>query len=302
MSDAASTETPGATGSSETPAGDPSADAALDAFLKGPPAAPAEEAATEDKGEAVEGQGAEEGKQEEAPKDAKDEPASASAARRVFKAADDKLTEAKALVGDLGAALRKDLRGTLSKIGFTLDDLIDLDIAQGGGPAAAAADDKAKPKTEPDERDQRIARLEAEAAARKAAEDQDKLDKHKAKIVADVEADPRFPTIKAKGLGSMVTDFMVEYFETHRTRIAWDKAAQIVENDLRGLTGAPSPKPAIPAPAAKTPAPATTLTNGDVRTYVPPNEDEIPEVVKNNPDKLIRFLVEDAEKKSRATA
>ena len=103
---------------------------------------------------------------------------------------------------------------------------------------------------------------------------------------------------------------MQEYYDTHGKAIPWDKAAKLVETDLRERFGytpatATAAKPAA-APANKVPQrentatskPAstnTTLTNNEIRSAGPPSDEE-----PTDPDQLIKWLVAREERRQQA--
>ena len=223
-----------------------------------------------------------------------------AAAQEKERAADAKVAAAEAKLTSAEKtfieSLRKAPKATLAKHGVDMDDLIDASLSEESGTAPAPA--AGKPSPEIAELRQRLERAEKLLEQRTEVDQQTKIDAAIARVQADVAKDARFPLINAKGMGSLVTDFMVEYHQIHGKPVSWDRAAQIVEADLAKLTGgapkAPAPKPAV-APAAK-PAASTTLTNSDVRTAVPSTEDDLP----SDPDKMLAALVERDEQRKRA--
>jgi len=184
--------------------------------------------------------------------------------------------------------LRVDPSAALEKLtGYSLDQLID--ISTGITPAERPA-----AKTETSERDKE---LDARLARIEAREQQAAYDAKAAEIKGAVAADAKaFPTINARGHQPMVIEFMEEYFREHGSPIAWKEAAKLVEADLAKFFGgaAPAAQAAKPAAAASgTPAapakPTTALTNGDVRTTAPVDEEP------TDPDELIKYLTQKEE-------
>ncbi len=228
-------------------------------------------------------------------KPAEPEPTAAEA-RKILAQAHRTLTEAKAAgenaLKDLATEMRRSPRAALAKlaklVGAPLDveDIIDLDIADTNSR-------EAKPDAKPaeDEATKRLQAIEDKIAAAEAREQQARADARIAQIQADVAKDARFPTINARGKAGLVTKFMISYHARNGQAIPWDKAAQIVESDLRSLSGGAAPAPK-PAPAAAPPAesPRQETLRGETRDYVPPQESELPK----DPDKLLEYLVKHA--------
>jgi hypothetical protein len=286
MSDSNTPETPVETPATETPATDVSPDQLLRQAVEA--MAPTDHAETPAEGSETETPALEA---------SADDPAAGAGtspeteltlakARKILDAANRKERDARAQVegftNDLAQQLRQSPKATLAKLGLDIDTLIDAGLAEEGTPATSE---------EPD----RITALEKRLQEREQSEKRASFNAKVAQIHADVSRDARFPTINARGASELVTEFMVEYFNIHGQPIGWDKAAELVEADLAPPAPKNSPAPkaeprkANPAPA-KQPSNTNTLTNNDVRTYVPPDESVLPK----DPDKLIKFLVENA--------
>lgn len=222
----------------------------------------------------------------EEPKPAEPDPTPAQA-RAILRDAEKKLAEAKGLTAksekEFFAELLKSPKAALAKHGKTVDDLIDSSLAEEGTPTPAG---EAK-----DERDERIAKLEQRLAQRDEQEQQARVDAKVSQIHADIAKDARFPTVNARNASGVVTDYMFEHFAQHGTAISWEKAATVVENDLRGPApkAAPAPVAAAPAATAVRPAAPTTLT-GEARDYVPPDESQIPK----DPQRALEYIVRHA--------
>jgi hypothetical protein len=207
----------------------------------------------------------------------------AAAARKILAAAERKEADARGMVEratvDLTHGLRSAPKATLAKLGLTLDELIDAHLAEGDAPAGASA---AAPQND----------LERKVAAMEERDLQRQVDARKAEVRATVLADARFPTIRQKNGADIVVDFMVEYHATHGAPISWDRAATIVERDLRGLAGSPPAAARPVAPAAPARAATDTLRNDQIRT-APPADEEDP-TVSMDPDRAMKWLVEHA--------
>jgi hypothetical protein len=211
---------------------------------------------------------------------------SAAEARRILAAAERTKAEATQMVeratAELLSGLKKNPKATLAKLGMTVDDVIDASLDEGDAPAPA----KPAPETDLDRRVKALEEREQRLA----------IDTRKAEIRRDIAADKRFVAINAAGETETVLGFMESYFAKHGQPIPWAKAAQMVEDQLRGSAtkvskalGAFSATPA-PAPAAR---PGTqTLTNDTVRNS-PPSADEDP-TRDMSPDRAIAYLVEHA--------
>jgi hypothetical protein len=254
-----------------------------------PPAETETPPAEEAKPEAEEKPPAEEPKVEEK---AKEEGISERSARQILDAAHRKHKQAEThtatFIADFKRELRVDPSGALEKVtGYTLDQLIDIQT----GVAAPAERTEAKPADDAKqaELDRRLAAIEErEAQAVVTA----KVAEIKSAVTADVKT---FPTINARGKHDVVIDFMTEYYNTHGSPIAWREAAKLVEAELKELAGGAAEAPAVPAakPVASTPVvppkPTTALTNGDVRTTAPVDEEP------TDPDELIKYLTRQEE-------
>jgi hypothetical protein len=229
----------------------------------------------------------------ETPAATPEETVAAARARKILAAATEKETAARTMVEtfqrDFASGLKTNPKAMLAKLGLDIDTLIDASIAEGKLPEVQAPD--------------RVTALEERLAARENAETEAQLNRLIEEKRAAVKADPRFPTINAAGKQALVTDFMLEYHAVHKVPISWDKAATLIENDLRSLSGTPAPKPAptpskVPAkgpsketkPAQQRPG-STTLANTEVRSYTPPADELLP----TDPDKLLKYLVEHAD-------
>lgn len=236
--------------------------------------------------------------EEKPPEAAKPEP-SAAEARKVLAQAEKKLAEAKATtesaLRDIALEMRRSPRSALAKLAklaggqFDLEDVIDADIAD------TTVRETGKPESEAPAGDEKLTELDKRLAAIEQREHDAKVATRIAEIHSDIAKDTRFPTIQARGKAGLVTKLMLRYHEKNGTPIAWDKAAQIVEDDLRSLAGGAPPKPTPAAALAATavkPAesPRQPTLAGEGRDYVPPDESQIPK----DPDKAIEFLVKHA--------
>lgn len=193
-------------------------------------------------------------------------------------------------VRNMLAELLKAPKSFLAKHGAHIDDLIDASVAEGKVEAP-------EPQDEADRRltaiEQRLKDREAEELA---AQNQKLIDDKIAAIHRDVKANPRFSAINEGDRAGLVTDFMLDYHREHGKPIAWDKAAAMVEADLRGLvekiapklgfTKAEAAKPAAAAPAER---PGTTSIGGS-QNDAASKDDELPE----DPNVLMDFLVKRA--------
>lgn len=192
-------------------------------------------------------------------------------------------------VRNMLAELLKAPKSFLAKHGAHIDDLIDASVAEGKV-------DAPEPQDEADRRltaiEQRLKDREAEELA---AQNQKLIDDKIAAIHRDVKANPKFSAINEGDRAGLVTDFMLDYHREHGKPIAWDKAAAMVEADLRGLVEKIAPKlgftkPAA-APAAGAPAerPGTTSIGGS-QNDAASKDDELPE----DPNVLMDYLVKRA--------
>jgi hypothetical protein len=218
----------------------------------------------------------------------KDPEPSASEARRILAQAERVKSEAtqreNTFKADFLKRLREAPKATLAEHGLgatAIDDLIDASIREGEVKV-------------PSEAESRLSSIDKRLADIETREKQLKIDQRRGEIHAELTAE-KFPTIVAKKSQGLVTDFMFEYFQKHGKPIAWEKAAKLVESDLREFAGAPAPKPtpaggAKPAAAGRTPH--DTLANSDQRTTVPTDDDK---TANMSPDQLIKYLVEQAE-------
>lgn len=178
---------------------------------------------------------------------------------------------------DFYADLTKNPKAALAKLGAkTIDDLIDASIAEG----------EVKTPTESD----KLSAIDKRLADIEAREQQIKVDTLVRGIHGALTPE-KFPTIAAKKSQGLVTDFMQEYFQKHGKPIHWEKAAKIVEADLREFAGTPA-KSAAPAakPAAAAPVRDVhgTLENSEQRTTVQTEDDKLQGM---SPDKLLEHLV-----------
>lgn len=223
-------------------------------------------------------------------------------ARKILEAATAKERSARTAVEnahkELAAQLKANPNGTLAKLGLSLDELIDAGIVEPAGKTAPAK-----------EEDSAIAELRRELNELKADRQNAQIEAAKSNIRSQLTANPGFAKINQSKSQDLVFEFMEGYYTQHGQAVSWDKAAQIVEKDLRARFGPPiavqgkanpqsnataPSKPAANKPngaqASNAAEPATTLTNGNVRTSVPDNAD--PE----DPDELIKVLVAAAER------
>lgn len=223
---------------------------------------------------------------------------SAARARKILEQAEAKLAEVEergraltereaASQRDFVEQLLKAPKSFLAKYGRHIDDLIDASVAEGKEPDPAKVDDDRLTKLEQ--------RLEREEQERAAARDQAAIDAKVAEIHRDVKASAKFPLVNEVDGARDVTDFMVEYFKTHGKPIQWEKAAALVEADLRSKGERVAKKLGWTPPAAAKPAepakerPGTTSISGESRTAAPSDED-LPE----DPEKLMAYLVSKA--------
>jgi len=249
---------------------------------------PAEgEPSTETKPEA-EAKPAEEPKAEEKA-EAKDDGISEKRARKILDAAHRKHkaaeTHTQTFVQNVKRELMTDPSAALEKyFGTTLDNLIDVST---GVTPAERTETKPETSARDAELDRRLARIEQREA--QAAYDA-KAAEIKGAVAADAKA---FPTINARGKQAVVIDFMEEYFREHGSPIAWKEAAKLVESELKEWAGGGEATKAEPAKVATTavtpPKPTTALTNGDVRTTAPVDDEP------SDPDELIKFLTQKEE-------
>jgi hypothetical protein len=207
--------------------------------------------------------------------------------------AEEMLAEAEAKGGrseaEIVAELLKAPKAFFAKHGRHLDDVIDASISEGRAPAPAAEDDNP-----------RLTALEKRIESRERAEQQAQQDRaiaeRKAEIHREIKGNAKFPLINESDRAGAVTDFMVEYHSIHGKPIGWDKAASMVEADLKAIVEkgakklgwtAPAPKAAAAPPAAR---PGTVSLSGDQRTSAPTQES-----LPDDPEKLMAHLVRQAE-------
>ena len=212
-------------------------------------------------------------------------------ARKIL--ADAKQTAAKE-AQDFAALLKKNPRAALAKHGLSLEELIDADLAND---EPKQASDK-KPETD---LEKRLAAAEKRLAAREEQEQRHELNRKIDAVKEGIKADKTLEFVNRSNSHSDVLDFMQEYYNVHGQPIPWQKAAQLVEKDLRQRFGEPikpaQGKPATAKPVegqSKVPAATgtSTMTNSEVRT-ASPSDDE-----PTDPDQLIKFLVAKAERNS----
>lgn len=226
---------------------------------------------------------------------------SAARARKILEAATERQAQLDAReaqitareaqgMADMLAQLLKAPKSFLAKHGKHIDDLIDASVAEGKGEPAEA--EPVDPRITALE--ERINRREADEAARA---NQALIDNRKAEIHNAVKsAAGKFPLLAKTDRAQTVTDFMVEYHGIHGKPIAWDKAAALVEADLKALVEKGAESLGWTKPAAKTdpPAPAaranTTSLSGPASTAAPTTDEELPE----DPTVLMDYLVKRA--------
>jgi len=179
--------------------------------------------------------------------------------------------------------------------GRTLDDLIDASIAEGKG---QPVEDKPDDRLDAIER-RLLEREQAETAARNQAA----IDAKVAEIKTAIKGNAKFPLLNEADKGQDVIDLMVEYHSIHGKPISWDRAAALVESDLKAIAEKTAkklgwaPPAAKPTPAAPHARPGTVSLSGDQRQAAPTDE-ALPE----DPDTLMKFLVAQAEAGARKTA
>ncbi len=231
-----------------------------------------------------------------------DDAVSVRRARSILAEANKKERDARQAVVNAEQDLVKQLlanpRNFLAKHGKSIAELIDIDLGQEHDPIAE------QPKSKPE--DDRIAKLEKLLLDREHREQEAKLQTIKDGIRANVAKDERFALINRSRSQETVLEFMEEYYNAHGQPIPWDKAARLVEQDLRERFGPPAAAPAA-APAkvpqresTATSKPATgntTLTNNEIRSAGPPDDAE-----PTDPDQLIKWLVAKEEKRLAAQA
>jgi len=246
----------------------------------------------------VEGTSTEQPAAEPAKEPAVDDAVSVRRARSILAEANKKEQAARQAIVNAEQDLVKQLltnpRNFLAKHGKSIAELIDIDLGQEHDPVADTA--KSKPE------DDRIAKLEKMLLEREQREQQAKLDSIKDSIRGNVAKDSRFELINRSRSTETVLEFMEEYWNTHGAAIPWDKAARLVEDDLRDRFGyKPAAAPAAAptkVPQRETTAPSkpatgnTTLTNNEIRSAGPPDDSE-----PTDPDQLIKWLVAKEEKR-----
>jgi hypothetical protein len=227
----------------------------------------------------------------------KGEEISAARARKILEAVDQRKADLDAREVQLSereaagmrsmlAELLKAPKAFLAKHGAHIDDLIDASVAEGKAPEPTADENPRLAALEK--------RLEAKEEEERAARNQAAIDAKVAAIHRDVKASAKFPLINALDAAQDVTDYMVAHWQTHGTPIPWDRAAALVEADLkaRGEKSAEKlgyTKPAAPAAAAPADRPGTTSIGGPERTAAPGDE-ALPE----DPNVLMEYLVKRA--------
>jgi hypothetical protein len=232
-----------------------------------------------------------------------DDAVSVRRARSILAEANKKERDARQAVVNAEQDLVKQLlanpRNFLAKHGKSIAELIDIDLGQEHDP------NPEQPKaTEAKD----IAKLVAEQV--KAALEQTRQEQQLASLREGVRnniaKDTRFELINRSRSQDTDVEFMEEYYNTHGAAIPWDKAARLVEQDLRERFGPPATAPAA-APAkvpqrestatSKPAAGNTTLTNNEIRSAGPPDDSE-----PTDPDQLIKWLVAKEEKRLAAQA
>lgn len=224
---------------------------------------------------------------------------SAARARQILAKVEERVAAVEAREAELTARESAGLRSMLSELlkapkaflakhGAHIDDLIDASVAEGKVEAPAETDDN--PRLTAIER-----RLEQKEADEKAAENQRLIDDKIAAIQRDVKANPKFTAINEGDRAGLVTGFMLDYHREHGKAISWDKAAAMVEADLRGLVEKVAPKlgwakAEAAKPAAAPTARAGTTSIGGSQSEAASSEDELPE----DPTVLMDFLVKRA--------
>lgn len=184
---------------------------------------------------------------------------------------------------DLVAEMVKSPKAFLAKHGRSIDDVIDASIAEGKGEPAPAADESSE-----------VAELRKRLDAREAREAAERNDAaiktRTAEIHRDIAAaSTKFPLVNELKRHGVVTDVMVAYHQEHGKPISWDRAAALVEADLkaiRGTTAAAAPAATATTP---TPRPGTTTLAGDTRTAAQVDGDE-----PDDPRQLIAFFARKA--------
>lgn len=193
--------------------------------------------------------------------------------------------------------LLKAPKAFLAKHGRHIDDVIDASVAEGKPEAPAAEDDN--PRLTALEK-----RLEAKEREEQATKNQAAIDNRVREIHAELKGSPKFPLINEAGRASDVTDYMVEYHRVHGKPITWDRAAFLIEQDLKrtgekvaaklGWKPAEAAKPAAP-PVAR---PGTQSIGGAQTASATEAADAEP----TDPDDLLKFLVAKAQGGQRKTA
>lgn len=195
----------------------------------------------------------------------------------------------------LVAELLKSPKAFLAKHGKNIDELIDASVAEG--------------KVEAPQADDRVTALERRLAQREQEEqrarDQAAIDAEVSRIHREVKGNAKLVALNAADAASQVTDYMIEYHRTHGKAIAHDRAAFLVEQDLKrtaekvakalGWTppAAPAPKPAAPAPRPGTPSIGGEQTASATQSA---------EVMPDDPDALLSHLVAKATREAAAKA
>lgn len=193
--------------------------------------------------------------------------------------------------------LLKAPKAFLAKHGRHIDDLIDASVAEGKPEVAAAEDDN--PRLTALEK-----RLEAKEREEQATKNQAAIDTRVREIHSEVKASAKFPLINEAGRASDVTDYMVEYHRVHGKPITWDRAAFLIEQDLKrtgekvaaklGWKPAEAPRPVAP-PVAR----VGTQSIGGAQTA---SAGESADVLPEDPDDLLKTLVAKAQSAQRKTA
>lgn len=231
---------------------------------------------------------------EEVSPPADDKPAddvSAARARKILAKAEEReagldkreaaiLVREQSAAADMIAELAKAPKAFLAKHGKSIDDLIDASIAEG---KVEAPEPRAAESAEVAELKRRLdARERADADARVVTA----VNARMAEIHGAIAASKSFPLVNELKRASVVTDVMLAYHEQHGKPISWDRAAALVEADLKAIRGTS----AAPAPAATpTPRPGTTTLAGATATTAQV-DDDAPE----DPRQLIAFYAKKA--------
>ena len=231
-----------------------------------------------------------------------DDAISVRRARSILAEANKKERDARQAVVNAEQDLVKQLlanpRNFLAKHGKSIAELIDIDLGQEHDP------NPEQPKSIKPEDVAKLVQDQVKAALENANKER-QLETIKDSIRSNVTKDQRFELINKSRSQETVLEFMEEYYNTHGQPIPWDKAARLVEDDLRERFGYKPAAAAAPAkvPQRETTAPSkpaagnTTLTNNEIRSAGPPDDSE-----PTDPDQLIKWLVAKEEKRLAAQA